>query len=93
MKLSLPPKLMVFLSLPSLNANVLLACFFLNLTLCMTQLRGAVFSLLLRITLIFDSFFELQAMRLQIIQSPLEFLPAWYFICIMKCTSAFQKQT
>ncbi len=28
MKLSLPPKLMVFLSLPSLNANVLLACFF-----------------------------------------------------------------
>ncbi len=28
MKLSLPPKLMVFLSLPSLNANVLLAWFF-----------------------------------------------------------------
>ncbi len=31
---------------PSLNANVLLAFFFLNLTLGMTQLRGAVFSLL-----------------------------------------------
>jgi hypothetical protein len=42
MKLSLPPKLMVFLVsrfTPPLSANVLFAGFFLNLSLCMTKLR------------------------------------------------------
>jgi len=86
-------KTMVFLSLPSLNANVLLACFFSESHPLYDRTQRCCVFLTLRLTLIFDSFLWLQAMRLQIIWSPLEFLAACYFICIMKCTSAFQKQT
>ncbi len=45
MKLSLPPKLMVFWVWPPLNASVLFCMFFFNLTLCMTKLRVVVLCL------------------------------------------------